>query len=161
MGVSAYLNELYNADGMLATSQVTGLPLGQIAAGGATATNSTTVVLGIAAPSWIVAGMPVYDVTAGAYVGAVASISGVDVTLAADAANAITSGDVLQFGFEPADIAAGFATPNSTDVRGLVQLVQTKMNESRALLNYLLNNVVTNSEDSVTHAILNSALGAL
>ncbi len=62
----------------------------------ATATSSPTLTLASAAP-WIVGGMPVYDVTTGKSIGTVSSTTGTTVTLAANAANAVTSGDTLSF----------------------------------------------------------------
>jgi hypothetical protein len=64
--------------------------------GGATATSSPTLALASAAP-WIVGGMPVYDVTTGESIGTVSSTTGTTVTLTANAANAVASGDTLSF----------------------------------------------------------------
>ena len=69
---------------------------GTVATNAATTTASPT--LGFASvPSWIVAGMAVYDVTTGAPVGTVASTASTTVTLTANAANAVASGNTLSF----------------------------------------------------------------
>jgi hypothetical protein len=69
---------------------------GTVATNAATATSSPS--LGFASvPSWIVAGMAVYDVTTGALVGTVASTASTTVTLTANAANAVASGNTLSF----------------------------------------------------------------
>jgi hypothetical protein len=62
----------------------------------ATATSSPTLTLASAAP-WIVGGMPVYDVTTGKSIGTVSSTTDTSVTLTANAANAVASGDTLSF----------------------------------------------------------------
>ena len=62
----------------------------------ATATSSNTLSFG-ATPSWIVAGMTVYDVTTGISIGTVASTTGTSVTLTANAAHAVGGGDALSF----------------------------------------------------------------
>ena len=63
-------------------------------AGSEAATSTASPTLGFASvPSWIVAGMSVYDVTTGAAVGTVLSAASTTVTLTANAANAVASGN--------------------------------------------------------------------
>jgi hypothetical protein len=62
----------------------------------ATSTSSPTLNFA-ATPSWIVSGMTVYDVTTDRIIGTVSSTTGTMVTLAANAANAVASGDMLSF----------------------------------------------------------------
>ncbi|MDN3276002.1 Ig-like domain-containing protein [Frankia sp. RB7] len=78
----------------------------------ATATSSNTLSFG-ATPSWIVAGMTVYDVTTGIRIGTVASTTGTSVTLTANAAHAVGSGDALSFP-EIATASAATSTTSST-----------------------------------------------
>ena len=78
------------ASGAYARQQVAGT----LAAAAAFTTSSTTITLSATAPSWLLAlgtngaGVSVYDITAGAFIGTVASISGAIVTLSAAAAHA-------------------------------------------------------------------------
>lgn len=64
----------------------------------ATATTSPTLTFSPAPPSWLVAGLPVYDVTTSQPVGTISAVGATTVTLAANAANAVGQGDVLSFG---------------------------------------------------------------
>ena len=71
---------------------------GALAAGASFTTASTTITMGAAVPSWVVAGANVYDVTASAQIGTVASVAGSTVTLSAAAAHASSgSTDSLLF----------------------------------------------------------------
>ena len=70
----------------------------QLATGGAISTSSATITMAAAIPAWVVAGLNVYDLTNGKQIGTVLSISGTTLTLTANAANAGSSGDILQFG---------------------------------------------------------------
>lgn len=63
---------------------------------GATSTSSTILNF-VSVPSWIVAGMPVYDVTTGKSIGTVASTTGTTVTLTTNASNVVGTGDLLSF----------------------------------------------------------------
>src|ERR1035437_389850 len=70
--------------------------------GGALTTSAGTLtssaVLNFAAvPSWVVAGMVVTDLTAGTAIGTVTSVAATTATLVANAANAVTTADVLSF----------------------------------------------------------------
>lgn len=69
---------------------------GTLTTNAATTTSSPT--LGFASvPAWVNPGMSVYDVTSGKTVGTVQSVSSPNVTLTANAANAVNSGDTLSF----------------------------------------------------------------
>lgn len=61
---------------------------GSLAAGASFTTSSTTITMGATIPSWVVAGMSVYDTTAGAAIGTVSSTSGTTLTLTAAASHA-------------------------------------------------------------------------
>lgn len=62
------------------------------------ATTTASAVLNFASvPSWIVAGMTVYDGTNGNEIGSVLSVTSTTVTLTANAAHAVASGDTLTF----------------------------------------------------------------
>jgi hypothetical protein len=134
------------------TALATNLPIGQIAASAALTTGSTSVPLTIPVPPWVVAGMNVFDVTTGLNVGTVASVSGSTVTLAADAAHASQgAADVLQFGFTPSDLAAGFAA--GQDVAGNVAVAYLKAAELAKLISDI-EKVITSSQDSAANTIL-------
>jgi large repetitive protein len=76
------------------------------------ATSTSSAVLNFAsAPSWVVAGMPVYDVTTGETIGTVSAITGTTITLTANAASAVGSGDALSF---PDTATTSSATPTSS-----------------------------------------------
>lgn len=66
----------------------------------ATATSSNTLHYA-STPAWIVAGMTVYDITSGALIGTVASVTGTTVVLTANAASAVASGDNLSYSIWP------------------------------------------------------------
>jgi hypothetical protein len=87
-----------------------------------TTTASPTVTIGGGVPAWITtngmtgAGGTVWDKTTGTFVGTISSVGGTTITLTANAANAITSGDVVMITFfaapaggEPQTIANGAA----------------------------------------------------
>ena len=63
---------------------------------GATATTTNTLSFA-STPSWIGPGMTVFDLTTGKNIGTVLSTASTTVTLAANAANAVNSGDTLLF----------------------------------------------------------------
>ena len=86
---------------------------GTASTNGATSTTSPTLNLA-STPPWVVAGMAVYDVTTGKTIGAVSSTAGTTVTLTANAANAVASGDILSFAAVAASTNA--ATPISSNV---------------------------------------------
>ena len=161
MGVKATLLELYNP--LMVSSGIPangGLAAGQVAAAAGTATSSTTVSLG-AGNSWIVGNMPVYDVTSAALIGKVATYTAnaTTATLSANASSTITSGDVLQFGLTPSDLAAGETA--GADVRGLVQVAQLHLSEAIAIINYLTTDVITSSQDATLNTVLTSAVTSL
>lgn len=161
MGAKSTLLELFNPAMVQSGEPVNGsLAIGQVAAAGATSTSSAAVTLA-AGNSWIVAGMNVYDVTAGANVGTVSSYTagGTSLTLSANASHAIATGDVLQFGFTPSDLAVGFAA--GADVRGLVGEAIKACNEALAKLNYLSTDVITSSQDSAANTLIASAITSL
>jgi hypothetical protein len=69
---------------------------GTLVTNAATTTSSPTISAA-SVPAWVAQGSAVFDVTTGHIVGAVLSTTGTTVTLAANAASAIASGDVLSF----------------------------------------------------------------
>jgi hypothetical protein len=71
---------------------------GALVANAATATLSPTLHAA-SVPSWVVAGLVAIDATTGQTVGTVQSTTANTITLAANAANAVTAGDVLIFSF--------------------------------------------------------------
>ena len=96
---------------------------GSLTTNAATTTASPTISAA-SVPAWITAGMTVYDTTTGKNVGTVSSTTGTTVTLTANAANAVGSGDVLSIsafgnatGSAPSSItntgAITFATPSA------------------------------------------------
>ena len=91
MGARASLLQLYN----VAAPQPA-----QLTAGGTISTGSANITMAATIPSWVVAGMPVYDVTASAYLGLVSSGAGsTTLVLGANSAAAGSgSADVLAFG---------------------------------------------------------------
>lgn len=101
---------------------------GNLAAGGSFTTSSTTITLGSTAPAWLLAlgtvanpgnGVSVYDVTAGAFIGTVQSITGTTVTLQAAAAHASTgAADSLNFSAFGAPAASSGTEPAVTPVTG-------------------------------------------
>jgi hypothetical protein len=95
---------------------------GSVATNAATATSSA-VISHAAVPSWVVAGMSAYDATTGHVVGTVLSTGAGTVTLTANAAFAIGSGDTINYsafpnasGTGPAGLAnnAAIAFPAAT-----------------------------------------------
>ena len=152
MGARAYLLEL---------ASVAMPNPAQLSAAGTISTSAATITMAAALPAWVVAGMPVYDVTAGAYLGLVSSGAGsTTLTLAANAAHAGSgSADVLQFGFNPSDIQVGYT--GGADLRGLVQIAQVKCTEAIALLQYIQNDLITSGQDSQANSILSSAITSL
>jgi hypothetical protein len=111
--------------------------------------------------SWIVAGMPVYDVTTGFLIGTVGSYTSgsTSLTLAANASHAITSGDVLMFGFTPGDLVAGQVA--GADIQGIIDLCIVKANEIAALVSYLQTDVITSSQDATLNTLLGTIATAL
>jgi hypothetical protein len=88
---------------------------GALAAAAAFTTSSTTITMGAANPGWVVAGMNVYDNTAGANIGTVASYTGTTVTLTAAASHASSgSTDSLVFSAFPAASASSGTEPATT-----------------------------------------------
>jgi hypothetical protein len=88
---------------------------GSLVTNAATATSSPTINAA-SVPSWITAGMSVLDATTGNAVGTVLSTASTTITLTANAANAISSGDTLNIsafpnasGTSPASTANGAA----------------------------------------------------
>lgn len=79
---------------------------GVAATNGATTTSSPTLSFA-STPSFIVAGMSVYDTTTGQQIGTVLSTSASTVTLTANAANAVSSGDTLSFSAWPGGSGTG------------------------------------------------------
>lgn len=69
---------------------------GTLTASSGTTTSSPTLNFS-SVPSWIVAGMTVYDETAAAALGTVSSTTGTTVVLTANAAHAVTTSDVITF----------------------------------------------------------------
>ena len=163
MGVRASLLELYNplmASNPQAAANNIGLPgIGQVLAASATTTSSETVTLAAPVPSWVVAGMEVFDTTSNLLIGTVGSVSGSTITLSADASHAIAAGDVLQLGLTPADINA--AQLVSTDIRGVIETIQLRCSEAIQLLQFLTNDAVTSGVDSATFTLLNNQITAL
>lgn len=83
-------------------TEVTGGAYARVQVAGTAVTNGTTATssptLHIASvPAWIVAGMLVYDVTTATAIGTVLSTTGTTVTLVANSAGAVGSGDTLSF----------------------------------------------------------------
>lgn len=86
---------------------------GTLVTNAATSTASPTINAA-SVPSWIVAGMAVYDVTTGSAVGTVQSTGASTITLSANAASAVASGDTLSIsafpnatGTSPATVSNG------------------------------------------------------
>jgi hypothetical protein len=95
---------------------------GQITTNAGTTTGSPTLHAAAFA-TWITAGMTVYDATTGLSVGVVQTApgAGTTCTLVANAANAVTSGDVLNFSIFPAASGSG---PSSTTSGAIVTFPQ-------------------------------------
>lgn len=165
MTVLTALNKLYNAAMDAEAGQVAygELPLGQLQAAASWTTGSTTITMAQAVPSWVVAGMNVFDVTnsaANGQIGTVSGSTGTTLTLSADAAKVSTgANDVLQFGFTPSDLSVGYAA--GADIRGIVQLCVLKAQEIDALMSYLENDVITSSQDNAANTLLASVVTAL
>jgi hypothetical protein len=88
---------------------------GALAAAAAFTTSSTTITMGAANPGWVVAGMNVYDNTAGANIGTVASYTSTTLTLTAAASHASSgSTDSLVFSAFPASAASSGTEPATT-----------------------------------------------
>jgi hypothetical protein len=88
---------------------------GALAAAAAFTTSSTTITMGAANPGWVVAGMNVYDATAGANIGTVSSYTGTTLTLTAAASHASSgSTDSLVFSAWPAASASSGTEPSTT-----------------------------------------------
>lgn len=94
---------------------------GNLTAAASFTTSSTTLTLSATAPAWLLAlgtngsGVSVYDITAGAFIGTVSSISGTTVTLTAAAAHASSgSADSLQFSAFGLATASSGTEPNVT-----------------------------------------------
>jgi hypothetical protein len=88
---------------------------GALAAAAAFTTSSTTITMGAANPGWVVAGMNVYDTTAGANIGTVLSYSGTTLSLTAAASHASSgSTDSLVFSAWPAAAASSGTEPATT-----------------------------------------------
>jgi hypothetical protein len=154
MGARASLLELYNS----AAPQPA-----QLTAGGAISTGSANITMAATIPAWVVAGMPVWDVTTGQLLGAVSSGAGTTTLVLAAVAlhNGSGSADVLQFGLTPPDIAACYAGPGGTDIRGLIQVAQLKCTEAIALLNFISNDLITSGQDAAANTIIAAAITSL
>lgn len=88
---------------------------GALTASGTWTTSSTSITLSAAVPSWVVAGMNIYDVTAGANIGTVQSVSGSTITLTAAASHASSgSSDSLQVSAFPQASASSGSEPSTT-----------------------------------------------
>jgi hypothetical protein len=88
---------------------------GAIAAAATFTTSVATITMGAANPGWVVAGMNVYDSTAGANLGTVSSYTGTTLTLTANAAHASSgSTDSLVFSAWPAASASSGTEPATT-----------------------------------------------
>lgn len=93
---------------------------GTLTAGGTISTGSATFSLGASAPAWLTAlgtngsGVSVYDVTVGAFIGTVQSISGTTVTLTANAAHA-GSGSTDSLLFSAFSVPSGSAPSSVTN----------------------------------------------
>jgi len=154
-----YIKQMFSLD-MITSMKDTGLPAGQLVVGSsAPSTAATTFTLSANAPAWVIAGMPVWDVTGNALLGHVASVSNATVTLAANSAANGSVGDIVQFGFTPSDLAVGAAA--GYDVRGVVEVAWQKLNEAYHVLNDLVTNVITNSQDAQANTQLAAARDAL
>jgi hypothetical protein len=149
MGVTANLQKLFSPAGG---------PLQQLATG-ASWTNGTTITMAATIPSWVVAGMNVFDVTNGFQIGTVSSIATNVLTLTGAASHSGTSGDILQFGLPPADLTA--ATAAGCDVRGVVQECILKLAEVNSLMSYLSADVITSGLDSTANTIIGTVTAAL
>lgn len=68
-----------------------------VAATNAATTTSSATLSFVSTPSWIVAGMSVYDVTTSQSIGTVQSTTATTVVMTANAASAVGSGDTLSF----------------------------------------------------------------
>jgi len=153
-GITTYTNQLYG-DGMVLSGQAAygGLPVAQLTAGASFGTGASTVVMAQAVPSWVVAGMNVYDVTKAANLGTVSGSTGTTLTLSANFASAASgAADVFQFGFTPSDLSVGAG--DGADIRGLVQLIRLHAAEIKAIATYLDTDIITSGQDSAANTIL-------
>lgn len=81
------------------------------------ATATTSAVLTFAAvPSFVVAGMPAYDVTTSVKLGTISSVTATTVTLAADVPSAVGVGDTISFGGVSLGQTLGDTIDNLADV---------------------------------------------
>lgn len=151
MTVITDLLKLFNAAGG---------PLQQLTTTASWTTSATTLAISGAVPSWVVAGMNVYDVTKGANIGTVSGSTSTTLTLSA-AASAASSGaaDVIQLGLTPSDLAVAAAA--GCDVRGILEVCQIKANEIDQLMSYLETDVITSSQDSAANTLLAAIVTAL
>jgi len=74
---------------------------GALVAKGATTTASAVLNVQSGVPAWVVAGLTVIDASTGNTIGKVATVGSNTITMAANAAFAVTQGDVLTFSFGP------------------------------------------------------------
>lgn len=102
---------------------------GPLTTNGATTTASPTISIA-SVPSWVKAGMSVYDATTAQIIGTVLSTAASTVTLTANAASAVGSGDVLNFSAWPQ--ATGTA-PSSLLNGAIVQFAQATVNWGTAI----------------------------
>lgn len=102
---------------------------GPLTTNGATTTASPTISIA-SVPSWVKAGMSVYDATTAQIIGTVLSTAASTVTLTANAASAVGSGDVLNFSAWPQ--ATGTA-PSSLLNGAIVQFAQATVTWGTAI----------------------------
>ena len=156
--ITTFTNQLY-ADDMIKSGQgaYSNEPIGQLQASASWGTGAAVIVMTQAVPSWVVASQVVYDVTAGAKMGTVSSVSNNTLTLTANMA-AVSSGanDVLQFGFTPSDLSVGAAA--GYDVRGGVQEMRLHAAEIKRIATDMQTNVVTSSQNAAANGILTSII---
>jgi hypothetical protein len=152
MGVRTVLREFFNPDSGMLSGVLTALT-------GCT-TSQSTFTTTVAVPSWVVASMPVYDVTAAGVVGTVASISASTVTLNANATTAVAIGDTLQFGIPTTDITESMTAPYTNDIRGNMAGCVLALDEIYKRLTDI-KAIMTAAGDSTNASIMTTELAAL
>ena len=91
---------------------------GALAAGGTWTTSTPNITMGVSNPGWVVAGMTVYDETAGAAIGTVSSYIGTALVLQANASHA-SSGSTDTLSFSAFGNATGTAPSSVTNTAAI------------------------------------------
>ncbi|WP_426442221.1 hypothetical protein [Bradyrhizobium genosp. P] len=115
---------------------------------GATSTSSTTLDFA-STPSWITAGMTVYDATTGESVGTVASTTATTVTLTGNASNAVGNGDTLSFGDLSVDVLSN-ATVTGGSLYGLYGIQANTNNASNVVVTTATGDVINSGGTGIS-----------